>query len=266
MDRLSKLESNSIYILREAFNQIDNIAMLWSIGKDSNVMIWLAKKAFFGKVPFPAVHVDTSYKIPEMITFRNKMKEEWGLKLIVGANKKALAEGMSHQRGRINCCSALKTEGLKEIISSNGFKGIIAGIRGDEEGTRAKERIFSPRSDEGVLDYREQPPEFWQYFNTDIPKGTHVRIHPLLNWTELDIWRYIERENIPVSELYFAKNGRRYRSLGCEPCTDSIESNASNVAEIIAELQSTKVAERAGRAQDKEAEGAFEELRSKGYM
>ncbi|HLO77500.1 MAG TPA: sulfate adenylyltransferase subunit CysD [Magnetospirillum sp.] len=266
MNDLDVLESESIYIFREAFNRLDKIAMLWSIGKDSNVMLWLARKAFFGHVPFPVLHVDTSYKIPEMIEFRDRVAAEWKLPLIVGQNKEALAAGMSPAQGRVNCCSALKTEGLKALLAEHGFTGVIAGIRRDEEGTRAKERVFSPRNETNEWDFKDQPPEFWGQFKTDFAPGTHLRIHPLLAWTELDVWRYIAREGIPVVDLYFAKNGRRYRSLGCAPCTGSIASTASTVEEIIVELETTKTSERAGRAQDKESEDAFERLRAAGYM
>ena len=266
MNDLDQLEAQSIYILREAFNRLDKIAMLWSIGKDSNVMLWLARKAFFGHVPFPVLHVDTSYKIPEMIEFRDRVATEWKLPIIVGQNKAALAAGMSPEQGRVTCCSALKTEGLKALLAEHGYTGVIAGIRRDEEGTRAKERVFSPRNDTNEWDVRDQPPEFWDQFKTDFAPGTHLRIHPLLAWTELDVWRYIGREGIPVVDLYFAKNGRRYRSLGCAPCTGSIASTASTVDEIIEELETTKTSERAGRAQDKESEDAFERLRAAGYM
>jgi sulfate adenylyltransferase subunit 2 len=266
MDHLDQLESRSIHILREAFVKIDKLGMLWSFGKDSQVVLWLARKAFFGHVPFPAIHIDTSYEPPEMIEFRDRIAAEWRLELIVGQNRAALEEGMSHERGRIECCTALKTQALNETVRRHGFTGIIAGIRRDEEGTRAKERVFSPRAADGRYDSRRQPPELFDQYMTDFPPGTHVRVHPLLHWTELDVWRYIEREGIPVVSLYFAKDGRRYRSLGCAPCTASVASSAVTVDEIIAELEATTIAERAGRAQDREAEGAFERLRAGGYM
>jgi len=266
MNHLDALENQSIYILREAFNRLDKIAMLWSIGKDSNVMLWLARKAFFGHVPFPVVHVDTTYKIPEMIAFRDRVAVEWDLPLIIGKNEVALAAGMGPDQGRVTCCSALKTDGLKQVLEQYGYTGVIAGIRRDEEGTRAKERVFSPRNQQAEWDVKDQPPEFWDQFKTDYAPGTSLRIHPLLAWTELDVWRYIRRENIPVVDLYFAKNGRRYRSLGCAPCTGTVASTATTVDEIIAELETTKIAERSGRAQDKESEDAFERLRAGGYM
>ena len=266
MDNLDQLESQSIYIFREAYGKIEKLGMLWSIGKDSNAMLWLARKAFFGHVPFPCIHIDTSFKLPEMIAFRDRVSRDWGVELIVGQNKAALEAGMNHEKGRVVCCTALKTDGLKAVIEQHKFQGIFAGIRRDEEGTRAKERVFSPRGLAAEWDYRDQPPEFWDQFKTEFPPGTHVRIHPLLHWTELDIWRYIRREGIPVVDLYFSKGGRRYRSLGCAPCTGSVASTASTLDEIIAELESTKISERIGRAQDKEAEDAFERLRVGGYM
>ncbi len=266
MNDLDVLESQSIHIFREAFNRLDKIAMLWSIGKDSNVMLWLARKAFFGHVPFPVIHVDTAHKIPEMIAFRDRVAAEWNLPLIVGVNRAALDAGMGPDQGRVTCCTALKTEGLKQVLRDHGFTGVIAGIRRDEEGTRAKERVFSPRNEQAEWDVKDQPPEFWDQFKTDFAPGTSLRIHPLLAWSELDVWRYIRREGIPVVELYFAKDGRRYRSLGCAPCTGTVASTASTVDEIIAELETTRVAERSGRAQDQESEDAFERLRAGGYM
>jgi sulfate adenylyltransferase subunit 2 len=266
MSDLDELESHSVFILREAFRKVQKVGLLWSMGKDSNVLIWLTRKAFFGRVPFPVIHIDTSYKLREMIEFRDRMVREWGLELIVGRNSPALAGGMNHTRGRVACCTALKTDALKGVIAEAGFTGIVAGIRRDEEGTRAKERVFSPRSERAEWNFRNQPPEFWDHFNADFPPGVHLRIHPLLHWTELDVWRYTERENIPVVDLYFARDGRRYRSLGCGPCTGMVVSDAMTVGAVIAELSATRAAERAGRAQDQESEDAFERLRVDGYM
>jgi sulfate adenylyltransferase subunit 2 len=162
--------------------------------------------------------------------------------------------------------AARKTAGLKAKIEELGLNGIIAGIRRDEEGTRAKERVFSPRGQAGEWNFRDQPPEFWDQFKTDFPPGTHVRIHPLLHWTEIDIWRYVQRERIPLVDLYFAKGGKRYRSLGDSDITSPIASTAATIEAIIAELAVTRVAERSGRAMDHEAEDAFERLRADGYM
>ncbi len=266
MDHLDKLENQSIFILREAHKKFKKLAMLWSIGKDSNVLLWLARKAFLGHVPIPLVHIDTSFKIPEMIEFRDKYAKEWNLNLIVGQNKKALAEGMNYTQGRINCCTALKTTGLQQIMEQYDYKGLILGIRRDEESTRAKERYFSPRDKNFEWDFKDQPPELWDQFKTNFDENTHIRIHPLLHWTELNVWEYIQREKIPVVSLYFSKNGKRYRSLGCAPCTNPIESPASNVEEIIQELRVGKTSERAGRAQDQEDTYAMQKLRTKGYM
>jgi len=264
MDHLDALESQSIYIFREAFNRLNNIAMLWSLGKDSNVMVWLARKAFFGHIPFPAVHIDTGKKFQEMYEFRDRYVEEWGLNFISGDCPPV--EDMDTSLPPAARSAARKTAGLKTMIEAQKWEGIFAGIRRDEEGTRAKERYFSPRSGAGVWDSKDQPPEFWGQFNTDFPPNTHLRIHPLLHWTEIDIWRYTQREGIPTVGLYFSKDGQRYRSLGDEDITSPVTSEASTIEEIITELETTKIAERQGRAMDHESEDAFERLRADGYM
>jgi sulfate adenylyltransferase subunit 2 len=269
MDHLEELENQSVFIMREAFNKFENLAMLWSIGKDSTVMLWLARKAFFGHVPFPLVHIDTSYKIPSMIEYRDRIAQEWNLNMVVGQNKKQLDSGITYPNGkltRVECCGLLKKDALKLLLEEKNYTGVIVGVRRDEEPTRAKERYFSPRDKNMEWNVEDQPPELWDQFKTDFEAGTHIRIHPLLHWTELNIWEYIEKESIPIIPLYFAKNGRRYRSLGCAPCTGDIESNATTVAEIVEELRHTKTAERSGRAQDQESEDAFEKLRRDGYM
>lgn len=293
MDHLGHLENRSIHILREAYSGFKNLGMLWSIGKDSTVLLWLARKAFLGHVPFPLIHIDTSFKIPEMIEYRDRLAAEWNLNLIYGQNQVALAEGRTFPAGsvdRITCCGLLKTAALKHTLSgewpryrfnhakkayeldrnTEPFTGVIVGARADEEGSRSKERYFSPRSNENLWDVGDQPPEFWNQFKTDFAPGTHVRIHPLLDWTEVNIWEYIERESIPTVSLYYDRGtGQRYRSLGCGPCTRPVESDARTVADIIVELKSgrfARVAERAGRAQDKDDGGGLETLRRDGYM
>ncbi len=270
MTHLDILENQSVFIMREAFHKFENLAMLWSIGKDSNVLLWLARKAFFGHVPFPLVHVDTTYKIPEMIEFRDRLVKEWNLQLITGKNEAVLRAGQTYPQGnatRVECCGRLKKDGLRQVLDQHKFTGVIVGVRRDEDPTRAKERYFSPRDKNMEWNVEDQPPELWDQFKTDFEPGTHIRIHPLLHWTELNVWEYIEREKIPVVPLYFANaQGERYRSLGCAPCTLPIKSSARNVAEIIEELRTTRVPERAGRAQDKESEHAFEKLRRDGYM
>jgi sulfate adenylyltransferase subunit 2 len=264
MTHLDQLEAQSVYILREAFNRIDRLAMLWSLGKDSNVMVWLARKAFFGAVPFPVMHIDTGKKFAEMYAFRDRYSREWNLNLILEPCPPVEATDPTLPPAARS--AARKTLGLRDAIQKHGFHGIIAGIRRDEESVRAKERVFSPRGDSGQWDFRDQPPEFWDHFNTDLPAGTHLRVHPLLHWTERDIWRYIKREGIPLVDLYFAKGGKRYRSLGDSDITSPMASNAATLDEIIAELEATTAPERAGRAMDRETEDAFERLRAAGYM
>ena len=264
MNYLDQLESESVYILREAFSRIEKLAMLWSLGKDSNTMVWLAKKAFFGHVPFPVLHVDTGKKFPEMYAFRERYAKEWGLNLIVRPCPPV--EEVDATLPPAARSAARKTLGLKNVMKEFGFQGIIAGIRRDEESIRAKERVFSPRGEDGAWNLKDQPPEFWNQYMTSFPEGTHVRVHPLLHWTEVDIWKYTKRENIPVIDLYFAKNGKRYRSLGDQDITSPIASDASTLDDIIHELETTRVPERAGRAMDHESEDAFERLRAAGYM
>lgn len=293
MDQITHLESLGIHILREAYANFTNLCMLWSIGKDSTVLLWLARKAFYGHVPFPLVHIDTSYKIPEMIRYRDQLTREWKLPMVYGENREVLDAKNTFPEGkidRITCCRLLKAEALKNTLNGNwtryrfnheadryeadpdgeAYTGVIVGVRSDEEGSRSKERYFSPRDTENVWDVGDQPPEFWNQFKTDFAPGTHVRIHPLLDWTELNIWEYIEREKIPTVSLYYDQGeGKRYRSLGCGPCTHSVESTAKNVPEVIEELRSGKfsnIAERSGRAQDKDDGGGLETLRREGYM
>jgi sulfate adenylyltransferase subunit 2 len=293
MDHLKKLETKSVYILREAYRDFKNLCMLWSIGKDSTVLVWLARKAFFGHVPMPLVHIDTHFKIPEMIAYRDQLALEWKLHMIYGENREALNQKRTFPDGnvdRLTCCRNLKSEALKHTLSgewprfrmdhSQGryvldenrepFTGVIVGVRADEEGSRSKERYFSPRDRYNEWDVGDQPPELWNQFKTDFAPGTHVRIHPLLDWTELNIWEYIEREKIPVVPLYLNNGkGQRYRSLGCHPCTSPVDSEARSVPEIIVELRSGKfahIAERSGREQDKDDGGGLETLRKDGYM
>ncbi len=293
MDHIEALENRSIHILREAYSEFKDLCMLWSIGKDSTVMLWLARKAFFGHVPFPLVHIDTCYKIKEMIEYRDMLAMRYNLDIIYGVNEEAISKKETFPDGnctRLRCCELLKTTALANTLNGTGvryrlnhttgkyekdtntkpYTGVIVGARADEEGSRSKERYFSPRGVNNDWDIENQPPEFWNQYKTDFKPGTHVRIHPLLDWTEVDIWEYIRREGIPTVSLYYDKgDGKRYRSLGCWPCTAPIESTATNVDEIIEELRSGKlknIAERSGRAQDKEDGGGLEDLRRDGYM
>ena len=293
MNYLDELESISVHILREAYANFKNLGMLWSIGKDSTVLLWLARKAFLGHVPFPLIHIDTHFKIPEMIDYRDRLTKEWKLTMVVGSNEEALTAKRTFPDGavdRITCCSLLKTQALSNTLNGKGkryrfnhtsqeyeveqdpepFDGVILGVRADEEGSRSKERYFSPRDRQSEWNVSDQPPEFWNQYKTDFLPGTSIRVHPLLDWTELNIWEYIKREGIPTVSLYYDQGeGKRYRSLGCYPCTFPVESKARTVDEIIEELREGKfanIAERAGRAQDKDDGGSLETLRREGYM
>jgi sulfate adenylyltransferase subunit 2 len=264
MDELDALESESIYILREAYKRLDRLALLWSFGKDSNVLVWLAKKAFLGHIPMSVLNIDTGNKMPEMYAFRDRYAEEWNLRLITAGCPPI--DEIDPTLPPAARAAARKTAGLKRAIRHHGFEGLIVGIRRDEEGTRGKERVFSPRGEDGQWEFLDQPPEFWGLYNTDFRAGTHIRVHPLLHWTELDIWRYIRREGVPVVSLYFAKDGQRYRSLGDKDITFPVKSGAATLDAIIAEVEQSRIAERAGRASDRESEGTFERLRSDGYL
>lgn len=264
MDRLDRLENESIYIIREAYNKY-KLAMLWSVGKDSTTLIHLVRKAFFGRIPIPVIHIDTGYKFQEMYDFRDKCVKAWNLNLIIARNKEADEEGIT-PKDKLKCCTARKTQALRKTIEKHGFEALLLGIRRDEHGIRAKERFFSPRDKDFLWNYKDQPPELWEQYKSQREEGQHLRVHPLLSWTELDVWRYIKREGLPVNPLYFAKDGKRYRSLGCVPCTQPVESNANNVDEIIRELENSKIGERSGRAQDKEEAYAMQKLRALGYM
>ena len=235
MDYLDKLEAKSVYILREAYREFKSLAMLWSIGKDSTVLLWLARKAFFGHVQMPLVHIDTHFKIPAMIAYRDRLAAEWHLNIIYGENAEALKNKETYPDGkvdRLTCCKQLKAEALRHTIAgtwpryrfdhakggyvqdtnTEGYTGVIVGVRADEEGSRSKERYFSPRDKRNDWEVGDQPPELWNQYKTDFAPGTHVRVHPLLDWTELNIWEYIERERIPIIDLYFDQgSGKRYR-------------------------------------------------------
>lgn len=266
MDYLTELENRTVYILREGFHLYKKTALLWSIGKDSTTLLWLSRKAFFGKLPFPVLHIDTGWKFEEIYRFRDEWARRWGVDLIVHRNEDAIRKGVGPEQGRFECCSALKTEALREVLEKYDFRALFLGIRRDEHGIRAKERYFSPRDGSFAWDFQNQPPELWDLYLNEARDGEHLRIHPLLGWREIDIWRYIEREHIPVTDLYFSRNGKRYRSIGCEPCCEPVPSQADTTAGIIEELEQTRVSERSGRAQDKESAYMMQKLRSLGYM
>ncbi len=282
---LNELEQKSIFIIREAYSKYKKIGLLWSIGKDSTTMLWLVRKALFSQVPFPVIHIDTTYKFPQMYKFRDKHAQEWNLPLFIERNEEALQAGIGYSsHDAFTCCHELKTNALKKAVDKHGFEALLVGIRRDEHGIRNKEHYFSPRDndfrwnvseekqkrDEGDSAFRSlQDPELegWEIYATDFGfKTSHVRVHPLLHWTELDVWEYIQKEGIPICDLYFSKGGKRYRSLGCMPITSPVDSEADTVAKIIEELKTTTIPERVGRRQDKEDAHTMQRLRSLGYM
>ncbi len=270
VDYLRRLESRSIYILREAFAEFCPIGMLWSMGKDSTALLWLARKAFLGKVPFPIYHIDTSYKSSEMIKFRNELAQKWGLELRVVMNTEALVQGwgpdMGERWNRMECCNRLKTLALKKTVRNDALQALIVGIRRDEHAIRSRERYFSKRGFNFQWNYIRQRMELPATFDTSLEMGAHMRVHPLLDWTEIDIWSYIELENIPTVSLYFAKDGKRYRSIGCLCCCAPIDSCSSSIRAIVEEIKTNKAHERSGRMQDKEYPYNMIKLRSLGYM
>jgi sulfate adenylyltransferase subunit 2 len=265
--RLDELENQSIFILREANYQFKNMCMLWSMGKDSNVLLRLALKSFFGKISLPLLHIDTSYEFSEMLEFRNWAVDHYGINLIVRTNTAAREKGVGYEtRDPVTVTHELKTIALKQALAEHRWDALITGIRRDEDPTRAKERYFSPRDDDSTWNYKDQPPEFWGQFAAPNAPGEHIRVQPLLDWTEIDIWRYLQREKIPIPQLYFARNGKRFRSLGCRPITQAVASEAATIEEIIAELEASRTSERAGRAQDHHEPHAMQKLRAKGFM
>jgi sulfate adenylyltransferase subunit 2 len=296
LSHLRSLEAESIYILREAMAEFAHPVMLYSIGKDSSVMLRLAQKAFYpGKIPFPLLHIDTSYKFPEMIAFRDNYTREIGAELIVHQNREALDAGANpFVLGTQKCCGLLKTKSLLDALTEGGFDAAFGGARRDEEKSRAKERIYSFRDPLGQWDPKNQRPELWNIFNSRLNKGESIRVFPLSNWTELDVWLYIHMESIPIVPLYFARERLavlrggsiivihsekellpgekpqmvkcRMRSLGCVPCTGAIRSDADTVPEIIEEMLSFRKSERENRAIDHDEEGSMELKKREGYF
>ena len=296
LDQLDALEAESIYILREAVATVARPVMLYSVGKDSTVMLRLAEKAFFpGPIPFPLLHVDTGYKFEEMLAFRDQQARRVGARLIVHTNWKAKAEG-AHPAliGTKRCCGLLKTTALLDALAAGGFDAAFGGARRDEEKSRAKERIYSFRDTAGQWDPKNQRPELWNLYNPRHHEGESMRIFPLSNWSELDIWRYIHREDLPIVPLYFARErqvierGRslllldkgvellpgerlttvrcRMRSLGCAPCTGAIRSDADTLPKIIAEMAGFRRSERENRVIDHDEEGSMEIKKREGYF
>ncbi len=257
---LNKIEEKSIFILREANSRFKKLAALWSMGKDSTAMLALTRKAFLGKIPFPVIHIDNGIDFPESYRFREELAKKWNMKLIVARSE------IKEEISGFACCGANKTTALKKVMREHGFDGLIVSIRRDEHGIRAKERYFSPRDKQFKWDYKNQPAELWNNYTSKLEGTSHIRIHPLLDWNEIDIWNYIKHEKVPMNPLYFARDGYRYRSLGCTHCTVPLKSNADSIDKIIGELRGTKTEERSGRQQDKEKLYIMEKLRALGYM
>ena len=291
LSHLQTLESESIHILREVAAEFERPVFLYSVGKDSSVLLRLIQKAFYpGKIPFPLLHVDTTYKFKEMYDFREQAVRDAGAELIVYTNEDAVKNQTHPSKvGTQACCALLKTGALMSALGKYDFQAAIGGARRDEEKSRAKERIFSFRDEYGQWDPKNQRPELWNQYNTRINPKESIRVFPLSNWTELDIWLYIYQEKIPVVPLYFAKNRKvlvkdnqlipvesnhpdaasvmcRFRSLGCVPCSGAIRSEASSVEDIILEMISTKTSERSTRVIDHDAEGSMENKKREGYF
>jgi sulfate adenylyltransferase subunit 2 len=266
MSEIKDLENKSLYIIREAYAEFKKPAVLWSTGKDSTAALWLCRKAFFGEIPFPVINIDESYEPEQVYAFRDMLTKEWGFQLIVAKNEQALKEGVSPKDGKFECCTQLKTQALIQCLEQYRFDALILAIRRDEHGIRAKERYFSPRDEDFKWDYKNQPLEMWDQYQSIAEDKTHTRVHPILHWRELDVWEYVKQEKLPVNPMYFAEDGQRYRSLGCEPCTFPIDSDAKTIDEVVEELRTTKIAERSGRAQDKEKAFTMQKLRALGYM
>jgi len=297
MTHLQRLEAESIYIIREVVAEVRKPVMLYSIGKDSSVMLHLARKAFApGPLPFPLMHVDTTWKFREMMTFRDQTVADLGLNLIVHINEDGVRQGIGPvSHGSSIHTDVMKTQGLKQALAKYGFDAAFGGARRDEEASRAKERVFSFRTATHQWDPRNQRPELWSLYNGRIHTGESIRAFPLSNWTELDVWQYIHQEGIPVVPLYFAKprpviqyNGMwvmvdddrlpipegtapemktvRFRTLGCYPLTGAVESTATTVAEVVAEMLNSRTSERSGRAIDHDQAGSMELKKRDGYF
>ncbi|MEH6475776.1 MAG: sulfate adenylyltransferase subunit CysD [Sneathiella sp.] len=297
LSHLRQLEAESIHIFREVVSEFENPVMLYSIGKDSSVLLHLARKAFYpSPIPFPMLHVDTTWKFKEMIEFRKKIVKEYGLNLLVHINPDGVERGVGpFTHGSALHTDVMKTEGLKQALDHYKFDAAFGGARRDEEASRAKERIFSFRTDTHRWDPKAQRPELWNTYNARVHPGESIRAFPLSNWTELDIWQYIYLEQIPIVPLYFAakrpvveRDGMmimvdddrmpleegetpemksvRFRTLGCYPLTGAIESTASSLPEIIQEMLVARTSERQGRLIDKDQSGSMERKKQEGYF
>jgi len=294
LTHLKQLEAESIHIMREVAAEFERPVMLYSVGKDSSCMVRLAQKAFHpGKMPFPLLHVDTGYKFREMVEFRDRFVQKIGADLIVYKHAQAGVVN-PFQLGTQKCCAILKTQALVDAVRVHKFDAAFGGARREEEKSRAKERVFSFRDELGQWDPKNQRPELWSLYNAKVNKGESIRVFPLSNWTELDVWQYIHMENIPVVPLYFAREQEmivrddqlipldgpiplkpgekprkvmcRFRTLGCYPCTGAVRSSAKTVPEIIEEMLEIRVSERSTRVIDHDAEGSMEMKKREGYF
>lgn len=296
LTHLKQLEAESIHIMREVVAEFERPVMLYSIGKDSSVMVKLAQKAFYpGKIPFPLLHIDTTYKFREMYEFRDKFTKDIGAELLVYTNQTAVNDNANpFDLGTQKCCAFLKTQALLDALNEYNFDAAFGGARRDEEKSRAKERIYSFRDKCGQWDPKNQRPELWNLFNARINKRESIRVFPLSNWTELDVWQYICYENIPIVPMYFAREQdmieaegqlipvdgplskrfnkepkkimSRFRTLGCYPCTGAIRSDANTVEKIIEEMMVAKISERSTRVIDHDEEGSMETKKREGYF
>jgi len=258
------LEQKSIYLIREGIIRSKKPAILWSCGKDSTTMLSLIRDAFGGAVPIPVIFIDTGYHMPELLEFRDECVDKWNLNLVIAKAGLEDETAYTPEKNKLDCCYQRKTLAVKLIGSQ--FDLLILGIRRDEHGVRAKERVFSQRTADWTWDFENQPPELWYNYVLPIDKDAHTRLHPLLHWTELDVWKYLKDKQLPICPLYYAVDGFRFRSLGCKPCTKPIESDADTIDKIIKEVKESRIAERSGRSQDKEDSFAMERLKALGYM
>lgn len=262
--RLDELEARAIHALREAKARLDPLAMLWSAGKDSNVLLWLARKAFLGEVPFPCLLLDTGDEFDEVYALQARLARDW--RIDCRAVPCPPIEATDPSLPPAARAAQRKTLGLKAYLVEAKPAGVFLGIRADEQAIRAKEPYASPRDARGSWAPEDQPPELWLHYAMQAPPGGHVRIHPIVDWTELDVWRYVKREDVPLVPLYFARAGKRYRTIGEKSITHPIVSDAADIDAVIAEIEASREPERAGRAMDHEREDAFERLRQDGYM
>jgi sulfate adenylyltransferase subunit 2 len=265
VDRLQKLESKSIYILREAYARYRHAALLWSTGKDSTIMLWLARKAFFGNIPFPVIHIDTGCLLEEIYEYRDRYAREWDLDLLIARNDAALEKGNNPAHfDNEECCKLLKRTTLTETRKKYGFHALFFGIRGDEHGYAGSDGALLLQSDEAVRHHSYELPAYWDFLASQKKVEDHIRIHPMVHWSVTDMWLYVKQEKIPVIDLYFARNGKRYNSIGCAPCCEPVDSRANSIDKIVKEI-TLKSHEVAGKEQSEDTY-TIQKLKSLGYM